>query len=64
MRAVAVPMRSRGWFDLARIDPPFVAAAWTATAAPQRGLPRPALVTADEVCLAATGGDPVSAALS
>jgi len=49
MRAVAVPMRSRGWFDLRRIDPAFVGAAATATAAEQRGVPVPLLVTADEV---------------
>ena len=52
MRAVAVPMRSRGWYDLARIDPAFVQAAWSATDELQRGLSRPVLVTADEVALA------------
>lgn len=51
MRAVAVPMRRRGWFDLARIDPPFVLAAAHATAAEDRGLDRPLLVTEDEVAL-------------
>jgi hypothetical protein len=49
MRAVAVPMRTRGWFDLARIDPPFVLAAAHATAVEDRGLERPLLVTEDEV---------------
>ena len=49
MRAVAVPMRRRGWFDLARIDPPFVLAAAHATPAEERGLDRPLLVTEDEV---------------
>jgi hypothetical protein len=57
MRAVAVPMRSRGWFDLARIDPAFVGAAWSATAEPERGLPVPLLVTAHEVGAAPVGGD-------
>jgi len=52
MRALAVPTRSRGWYDLSRVDPVFVAAAWTATEPDQRGLPRPLLVTADEVALA------------
>ncbi len=52
LRAVAVPTRSRGWTDLARIDSAFVAAAWAATDPDQRGLQRPALVTADEVVLA------------
>ena len=52
MRAVAVPMRSRGWYDLARIDPAFVQAAWSATDELERGLSRPVLVTADEMVLA------------
>lgn len=52
MRAVAAPMRSRGWYDLARVDPAFVAAAWAATEEPERGVRRPLLVTADEVALA------------
>jgi hypothetical protein len=51
MRAVAVPMRRRGWFDLARIDPPFVLAAAHATAIEDRGLDRPLLVTEDEITL-------------
>lgn len=55
MRAMAVPMRTRGWFDLARIDPAFVQAAWSATDVLERGLPRPVLVTKDEVALAAAG---------
>jgi hypothetical protein len=56
MRSVAVPIRSRGWFDLRRVDPAFVAAAWTATPEPDRGVPRALLVTADEVALARDGG--------
>jgi hypothetical protein len=64
MRALAVPMRSRGWYDLVRIDPAFVAAAWSATAEVERGLPRPLLVTADEVALAAAGGDVVAPVLA
>jgi hypothetical protein len=51
MRAVAVPMRRRGWFDLARIDPPFVLAAAHATSPEERGLDRPLLVTRDEVAV-------------
>lgn len=54
LRAVAVPMRSRGWFDLARIDPAFVGAAAAATEPELRGVTRPLLVTADEVTLAPT----------
>lgn len=49
MRAVAVPARRRGWYDLARIDPAFVGAAWSATDEFDRGVPRPLLVTADAV---------------
>jgi hypothetical protein len=56
MRSLAVPMRSRGWFDLARIDPAFVGAAWSATAEDDRALPVPLLVTADEVQAAARRG--------
>ena len=55
MRAIAVPMRSRGWFDLARIDPAFVQAAWSATELEDRGLPRPLLVTHEEVAMAPAG---------
>lgn len=60
MRATAVPMRSRGWYDLSRIDPAFVVAAWSATDDLDKGLPRPLLVTADEVALApvAPAGSP------
>lgn len=59
MRAVAAPMRSRGWYDLARVDPAFVAAAWAATDESERGVRRPLLVTADEVALAGRSGGPV-----
>ena len=57
MRAVAVPMRNRGWFDLARIDPAFVSAAAGATDDVDRGFWRPLLVTRDAVNLVAPGGD-------
>ena len=57
LRAVAVPKRSRGWFDLARIDPAFVVAAAAATNDVERGFSRPLLVTCDEVGLATPGGD-------
>ncbi len=63
LRAVAVPIRTRGWYDLARIDPAFVQAAWSASPRLQRGLPRPLLVTAFEVALGPTGGDVVRLAL-
>jgi hypothetical protein len=51
LRAVAVPMRRRGWYDLSRIDPAFVGAAWSATDPLDRGVSRPLLVTADEVAV-------------
>lgn len=53
MRALAAPMRSRAWFDLARIDPAFVAAAAAATDEEHRGVARPLLVTTDEVAMTA-----------
>lgn len=52
MRAVAAPMRSRGWFDLARVDPAFVGAAAAATDPELRGAERALLVTTDAVTLA------------
>jgi hypothetical protein len=51
LRAVAVPMRRRGWYDLSRIDPAFVGAAWSATDEIDRGVAHPLLVTAEEVAL-------------
>ncbi|MBX5446931.1 MAG: hypothetical protein IRZ27_00220 [Acidothermus cellulolyticus] len=55
MRAVAAPMRHRGWLELSRIDPAFVRAAAMLTDDENRGFVRPVLVTADEVCLAGDG---------
>jgi hypothetical protein len=63
MRAMAAPMRSRGWLDLMRIDPAFVAAAAMATEPEQRAFVRPLLVTAEEVALALEGGDPAQIVL-
>ncbi|HEU0132631.1 MAG TPA: hypothetical protein VFQ85_16725 [Mycobacteriales bacterium] len=57
MRPVVVPMRSRGWADVSRIDPAFGPAAATATDAVDRGFARPLLVTADEVSMVRAGGD-------
>ena len=56
MRAVAVPTRTRGWYDLARVDPAFAGAVWSATEEPARGVPRALLVTRDEVVLVREGG--------
>ena len=61
MRAAVVPMRTRGWLDVSRIDPAFGPAAATATEAVHRGFARPVLVTADEVSVVAAGGRPQSA---
>jgi len=58
LRAVAVPMRRRGWTDLSRIDPAFALAAAAATSAEERGFARPLLLTREEVALAPSGGDP------
>jgi hypothetical protein len=63
MRTVAVPMRTRGWLDLNRIDPAFSAAAARLTAAEDRGFDRPLMVTREEVVLARDQGDPVRAGL-
>ena len=63
MRGLAVPMRNRGWFDLARIDPAFASAAAAATELHERGFDRPLLVTADEVVQAAPGGRPAEIVL-
>lgn len=51
LAAVAVPDRTRGWFDLAHIDPAYAAAAWSVTDLRDRGFRRPVLVTRDEVAL-------------
>ena len=58
MGAAVVPMRRRGWTELALIDPAFGPAAAAATSAEERGFARPLLLTADELTLAAEGGRP------
>jgi hypothetical protein len=63
MRTVAVPMRTRGWLDLNRIDPAFSAAAARLSAVEDRGFDRPLLVTREEVVLAREDGDPIRAGL-
>jgi hypothetical protein len=60
---VVVPMRSRGWTELRRIDPAFALAAAQATSSSERGFDRPLLVTVDEVQLAVDGGRPAQIAL-
>jgi hypothetical protein len=63
MRTVAVPMRTRGWLDLSRVDPAFSAAAARLTGPEERGFSRPLLVTREEVALAPEGGDVVRTGL-
>jgi hypothetical protein len=58
MRAIAVPMRSRGWLDLRGIDPAFSLAAASLTDPADRGFTRPLLLTVDEVALVPEGGRP------
>lgn len=55
MAAIAVPMRRRGWTRLSLLDPAFAPAAAAATDPVERGFPRPLLVTAEEVVMAADG---------
>lgn len=55
MRTVAVPMRTRGWLDLSRIDPAFSVTAAQLTEPAQRGFDRPLLITRDEVVQARDG---------
>jgi len=59
MRAVAAPMRTRGWLNLRFVDPAFVTAAAAATDDKQRGFDHPVLITADEVALPRAGGRPI-----
>jgi hypothetical protein len=64
MRSAAIPMRTRGWLDLGRLDPAFAISASLLTEPDDRGFPRPVLVTADEVSLVRAGGDAVRQSLS
>jgi hypothetical protein len=58
MRQVVVPMRTRGWLDVSRIDPAFAIAAAAASDPADRGFPRSLLVTRDEVVMVRPGGRP------
>lgn len=64
MRSAAIPMRTRGWLDLGRLDPAFAVSASLLTEPDERGFVRPVLVTADEVSLVRPGGDPVRQSLA
>jgi len=63
MRAVAAPVRHRGWLDLARIDPAFAQTAAALADDEERGFPRPVLLTVDEVVVALPGGSPAAIVL-
>jgi len=60
MCTAAVPMRTRGWTELRRIDPAFAVAAASATEEDERGFARPLLVTADELTVVPPGGRPAT----
>lgn len=63
MRAVAVPVRHRGWLELSQIDPAFAQAAAAIADDEERGFPRPVLLTVDEVSVVRPGGNPASIVL-
>jgi hypothetical protein len=63
MRAIVVPMRTRGWVDLGRIDPAFGIAAAAASDPEDCGFPRGLLITTDEVVMVQPGGRPHEIAL-
>jgi hypothetical protein len=58
LRAIAAPMRNRGWLELSRIDSAFALSAAAITDDENRGFPRPLLLTVDEVTMVAEGGRP------
>jgi hypothetical protein len=58
MGTVVAPMLRRGWTELALVDPAFAPTAWAVTPPLERGFPRPALVTRDELVVATPGGRP------
>ena len=64
MRSAAVPVRTRGWLDLGRLDPAFALSAALLTEPDDRGCDRPVLVTPEEVTLAKPGGDVVRQSLA
>ena len=64
MRSAAIPMRTRGWLDLGRLDPAFAVSAALLTDPDERAFPRPVLITADEVSLVRAGGDPIGQSLA
>jgi len=63
MRAIAAPVRNRGWLDLSRIDPAFAQSAAAIADDESRGFPRPVLLTVDEVTMVSDGGRPAEIVL-
>jgi hypothetical protein len=63
MRAMAAPVRTRGWLDLSRIDPAFAQTAAALADDESRGFPRPLLLTFDEVSMVSDGGRPAEIVL-
>ena len=63
MRAIAAPVRTRGWLDLSRIDPAFAQTAAALADDESRGFPRPLLLTVDEVSMVSDGGRPAEIVL-
>jgi hypothetical protein len=63
MRAMAAPVRTRGWLDLSRIDPAFAQTAAALADDESRGFPRPLLLTFDEVSMVSEGGRPAEIVL-
>jgi len=63
VRTAGVPTRRRGWLDVSRTDPAFLACAAALAEPDDRGFPRPLLVTAEEVVLARAGGNPAASVL-
>ena len=63
MRAIAAPVRSRGWLDLSRIAAAFALTAASIADDESRGFPRPVLLTVDEVSMVADGGRPAEIVL-
>lgn len=58
MATVAVPSRTRGWYDPGQLDRRYVGAVWSLTAEQDRGLPVPVLVTRAEVAVPQRSGCP------
>jgi hypothetical protein len=63
LRAIAAPVRTRGWLDLSRIDAAFALTAAAIADDESRGFSRPVLLTIDEVSMVPDGGRPAEIVL-